>query len=183
MKVVTERPILFSGEMVSQIMRGAKIQTRRVIKPQPNWLSDPYHPDGDRNWYDGCGHPPVRCPYDEGMTLWVRETWAPSVGRTLYGADYDGPSADHCGIKWKPSIHMPRSASRITLRVVHVEPQRLQDIEIDDAIDEGAPTRDIAAFDWFRDLWDSLNKARGFGWEVNPWVWAVSFVVANGGAG
>ena len=94
-------------------------------------------------------------------------------------------------LKWRPSIHMPRWASRITLVVTNVKVERVQDTSSTDARLEGHPrlsvdpnysqeAHDDAAHDWFMDLWDSLNAKRGFGWSVNPWVVAITFVVFRG---
>lgn len=85
--------------------------------------------------------------------------------------------------KWRPSIHMPRWACRLVLEVTAVRIERLQAITSDDAIDEGIEPSDVgdareeAAFNVtaYAELWDALNKKRGFGWDVNPWVWVVEF--------
>jgi len=106
----------------------------------------------------------------------------------------DGYEADlSAGEKWCPSIFMPRWASRITLRVTDVRVERVQDISADDARDEGVCldtwklhqshdgtiSMSLAAVQEFRSLWDSINAKRGFGWDVNPWVWVVEFEVAK----
>ena len=194
-----ERPILFSGEMVRAILDGRKKQTRRVIKPQPS-MEQSCEPEG-YSWipaWKGRELSPTQCPYGQpGDRLWVRETWfSPEKGIAAYkaygekkpnppgqiGFYYPGP------IKWKPSIHMPRWASRITLEVVNVRVERLQDITAHDALAEGIDTRGLylgnpdydhiarhTAIGLFRSLWDSINVSRGFGWDVNPWIWVVEF--------
>lgn len=75
----------------------------------------------------------------------------------------------------RPSIFMPRAASRITLEVTDVRAERLQDISETDAIAEGCPNGATRPIDWYRTLWDDLNAARGFGWDTSPWVWVVEF--------
>lgn len=185
---LTERPILFSGEMIRAILDERKNQTRRVVKPQPSrdvlngapgfWKEPSYY---THVW---------KCPYGRpGSVLWVRETWLPRAeGKAfLYRADFDPVNAAGTGAMyggWKPSIHMLRRASRITLEITGVRVQRLQDIKADDAIAEGWPRGQelypnintaSKALDWYRKLWDSINAKRGFGWHVNPFVWAITF--------
>jgi hypothetical protein len=147
----------------------------------------------------------VRCPYGApGDRLWVRETWCPAD--CMYGRECDPPQTigypadksavvfdDSCkphavpswdlaqwnwdSLKGKPSIHMPRWASRITLEVTGVRVERLQAITEEDAEAEGAfALGDIACShrEWFRGLWDSINAERA-PWTSNPWVWVVEF--------
>jgi hypothetical protein len=144
-----------------------------------------------------------RCPYGApGDRLWVRETWAASLDSDgdmckpfLYRATYDeavyGPLKasfsdrateiwDGIGnTGWRPSIHMPRWASRLTLEVTGVRVERVQDISEVDAGAEGIECGGEWEYDTarnaFRDLWDSINGARGYGWDANPWVWVVEF--------
>lgn len=125
-----------------------------------------------------------------GDRLWVRETWAnlnadfPTVDPYfVYRAD----SSDHGPVTWKPSIHMPRAASRILLEITDVRVERLQDISEDDARAEGIemwpdgnfkaytkqPGKFTYARDSFRTLWESINGPES--WEANPWVWVVNF--------
>ena len=144
-----ERPILFSGAMVRAVLSGAKTQTRRVRK-----LLGP-------------------CPHGQpGDLLWVRETWCDGYPDTadpyLYRATYEG-GASH---KWKPSIFMPRGASRLTLRLTDVRTEPLHRLTEADAHAEGVA--DIAAY---AALWDALNAKRGYGWNANPFVWVLSFEV------
>jgi len=131
------------------------------------------------------------CRYGKpGDRLWVRETFAvrldckPGTPKAIQYLAYKESGVDlgamwHSYSNWKPSIHMPRWASRITLEVVNVRAERLQAITNDDAKAEGVN-------EWngeepgdfcgeFRELWDSINSDRGYGWEANPWVWVVEF--------
>ena len=136
-----------------------------------------------------------KCRYGQpGDRLWVRETWAKCChshgcsGIYFKTDDLKGAKIE----KWKPSIHMPRRISRITLEVINVRVERLQDISEDDAMAEGAhpfPFMDrmfdpetrkmVVDADFhrprFKTLWDSINSKRGFGWDVNPWVWVIEF--------
>lgn len=187
-----ERPILFSGPMVRANLEGRKTQTRRVLKGAPMrlWAASGWEiEDGDCMWCDAYGdyHSLTQiCPYGRiGDRLWVRETWAHRrwmIGdaspnpTTIYRADSD--DLNGCD-RWRPSVHMPRWASRITLEVVSVRVERLHGISEEDAVAEGVEMlpvgRDIgkqAALS-FAVLWQSIN---GLGsWDDNPWVWVVEF--------
>ena len=130
-----------------------------------------------------------------GDRLWVRETWGcpeadhprvpdgrkPQPGdRIVYAANEADAWQWRCGsgMPWRPSIHMPRWASRITLEVVSVRVERVQEIGEEDATAEGVAFTKYAnasARFHFREIWDSINAARGFGWDANPWVWVVEF--------
>lgn len=199
-----ERPILFSAPMVRAIRDGLKTQTRRVVKfkplepglnlnasslsaghyctdaPQHGWVI--YSRDGRGVWHQRTKR--VRCPYGQpGDRLWVREAWA--MNEPPSGAVYRADGEAHHGwpARWKPSIHMPRWASRTTLEITGVRVERVQDISLADAEAEGYtslmqhdPEREFFdAISYFARRWDALNKKRGFGWDVNPWVWAVTF--------
>lgn len=195
-----ERPILFSGEMVRAILDGSKTMTRRVIKPQPGNVTTGPTPMGS-NWMAWGMYGMVRdlwCPYGQPVDrLWVRETWSqfaprPKPGDGVpenacidYRADYSasalrrGLDSDGDPYKppsWRPSIHMPRWASRINLEVVSVRVERVQDISEDDARAEGIsnPLGSLA-LNIFPSLWDSINLKRGYGWDTNPWVWVIEF--------
>jgi len=189
-----ERPILFSGEMVRALLDGRKTQTRRVIKPQPRDV----HAELARH----AKPKELGCPHGQpGDLLWVRETWKPlhSENDILYRASH-GEITRHLDQDkwfeidwrkrkdgWRPSIHMPRWASRITLRVKDVRVERVQEISPEDAMAEGI--RHIARWgprgeliqamldapETFASLWNSINAKRGFGWDANPWVWVVEF--------
>lgn len=208
---MTERPILFKGEMVRAILDGRKTQTRRVVK-----LTADGHvqaPSKHLRWYPTDPGAIQACRYGQpGDLLWVRETWGavwpadePVPLRQCeieYRADLppgctDRPGewpADECNgpevPKWRPSIHMPRWASRITLEVKGVRVERLQDVTEDDAMAEGAMWHDggtywhsgwrhdysnvhADAYSSFARLWNNINGPGA--WEANPWVWVISF--------
>lgn len=153
---------------------------------------------------DDCRTVPLMCPYGKpGDILWVRETWGDYSGRTsyfVYRADYPEGAKTYewsvpdefgqkiiCDLpKWRPSIHMPREASRISLLVKRVGVERLQDIKGIDAANEGIgepyACRSESGYEFdmrirFAELWDSINAKRGFGWKANPWVWVIEFEV------
>jgi hypothetical protein len=198
---MTERPIIFSAPMVRAILEGRKTQTRRVLKPQPRNV------DGSGRWYalPGGGES-LNChrlPFAVGDTLWVRETWYCDDYRVLRGPylkpdDLDVDEARQDGTLvyasdglrpyeaeqpiWKPSIHMPRWASRITVRVTGVKVEQLQDIREADAKAEGVTRPTVlhdddgtSYVDAFRDLWFCIHGPGS--WEANPWVAAISFEV------
>lgn len=188
---MTERPILFSAPMVQAILAGQKTQTRRVIRLRHD--ADVVVVDG-RVWkparVDYSGY--VDCPYGQpGDRLWVRETWAqaraarhdqPLRDVIAYAADRES-MADLFGIpdrRWRPSIHMPRWASRITLEVTGVRVERLRDITPADAMAEGVTvpswdgtTEALIYVEAYRDLWEQIHGAGA--WRANPWVWVVEF--------
>lgn len=196
-----EHPILFSGPMVRAILDGTKTQTRRAVKPQPRDVPDGSYVDAYNHTSDWCfwsadnrlvnSVGPIdktcmwRCPYGKpGDLLWVRETWAKRCADAeQFGTEevlYKATSMLIVPPAWKPSIHMPRWASRITLRVTDVRVQRVQEISEEDAIAEGCrgELRGDTIYPphaQFAELWDSINAKRGHSWESNPWVWAVTF--------
>lgn len=197
---MTERPILFSASMVRAVLAGTKTQTRRVVKPQPENDPAKHHPivpynngRGGWNWVlEATGHgtgDPFPCPYGKpGDRLWVREAWgldqADNGGdrhwcRFVYRADPGAQALDNgTPVPWKPSIHMPRRASRITLEVTGVRVERLQAISASDAISEGIPRGGPENPDGieqreYRALWESINGQGS--WDANPWVWVVEF--------
>ncbi|MDR6381776.1 hypothetical protein [Paraburkholderia caribensis] len=192
-----ERPILFSGPMVRALLDGRKTQTRRVVKlPHNNSLGtwEPTTiggPEGGRTasgetvplqgaiWHTRTGDS-LMCPYGQpGDRLWVRETFFPTPESCGGGWHYKATEANDFlpSMPWKPSIHMPRAASRITLEVTGVRVERLQTISRGDSMDEGCPFPNIAGGDdprqWFSGLWCDINGAES--WDVNPWVWVVEF--------
>lgn len=217
-----EYPILFSGEMVKAILEGRKTQTRRIIKFDENRRFRYKH---NRFTYfldiESLLRTKDACPYGTpGDRLWVRETWCkyhtldgneneiPGTGRYYYAAndwpkfDYyiDETTGKHREFpKWRPSIHMPREASRINLVIDKISIERLQDITEKDARAEGIKgwTKDgefykygitepgepgaiewrempLSSIDAFKNLWDQINSSRA-NWESNPWVWVIKF--------
>lgn len=158
------------------------------------------------SWWEGPAHGQTcyhtaKCPYGvPGDELWVRETWMevsdpdtlkPS-GRVIYRATHEGREPIRCdgdgfqvwnkdnsaASAWKPSIHMPRWASRISLVVKSVRVERLQDISEEDALAEGVPTQTSSYRRQFAYLWDSINGDTGpNSWIGNPWVWVIEFEV------
>lgn len=183
-----ERGIMFKDEMVRAILAGTKHQTRRVIKPE--WyrcldLDSEEDREKARPW----------CPYGRpGDALWARECWyANSPGSAvLYRADHPEPEAKEG--PWKPSLLMPRWASRITLPLVEVRVERLQDITEEDSKAEGV---ELPACTYvgecrsnscprhgrldrhrnaFARLWDSINGEKpGCPWADSPWVWCLTW--------
>jgi len=192
---VNEHPILFSGPMVRAILEGRKTMTRRVVS-LPDWFCEEYAAHGASEIASE-----MDCPYGApGDRLWVRETWAsfgssasitPPVSlrcQIRYDADNSCQWRDvpegakgvrhNASFRLRPSIHMPRWASRLTLEIAAVRVERLQEISRMDALAEscvGSGFDDETPQSEFAELWDSINAARGFGWSVNPWVWVVSF--------
>lgn len=163
---MTEKPILFSTPMVKAILSGSKFQTRRVVKPQPeiqnrkSMLNSPYCTMDDGSLIfatAGSLGEHRNPPYQPGTILYVRETWyyeehmhdltagEPDLpgGRYSHRYVYKATNPDYpvnVGVGeqgWKPSIHMPREAARLFLRVKNVRVERLQDITEEDARDEG----------------------------------------------
>lgn len=225
-----EKPILFSGPMVTAILEGRKTQTRRVIKPQPHKEHGTCGGEPDTAWFwrgEQDRFPTEKhAPYPVGTPLWVRETHAPSFkapkiqvayradGRcygiggdgaggwsgvfhgwlqdSTYRGDRDGATLGRSLYQpWKPSIFMPRWASRIQLMVEAVRVERVQSISPQDCKDEGVSvprcgcevcamnpgaicTADASVYlEAYRDLWISINGQAS--WDANPWVWVYNF--------
>lgn len=186
-------PILFSGPMIRAKLEGRKWQTRRVIAPKGrrsmfslftgDWTDDyVLHPENEE-WRMRD----VR--FSVGDLLWVRETlrydwtakaWQYDADKTSLEATrnftLETPTPERWPIGFCPSIHMPRWASRLTLKVTGVKVERLQDISEADAIAEGIAVGWLSPIDSFRTLWDSINgKKPGRTWADNPWVAAITF--------
>jgi hypothetical protein len=191
------KPILFNTEMVKAILDGRKSETRRVIKPQPLmrkgetifhcWLDDErghlarFEDDLSTALCERKSH------FEEGDVLYVRETWQKFGRCFIFKADEEKLTWwKNLNIwKWHPSIHMPKEAARIFLRVTCVKAQRLQDITEDGAKAEGClnviggiqDCRGSAKHQFTR-LWNSTVKKSDrdkYGWGANPWVWVISF--------
>ena len=191
-----ERPILFSAPMVRAILEGRKTQTRRAINQQP--IIDPQTGDWIISTVSGEEVWPIErwtkaratfCKYGKpGNRLYVRETWRPTSHRFPTGWPYEyRATAAHDGTptdgNWKPSLFMPREASRIILDIIDVRVERLNDISEQDAKAEGVSNASsfygIGANDEmvnryaFRELWEKINGAGS--WDKNPYVWVIEF--------
>lgn len=191
------KPILFNTEMVRAILDGRKSCTRRVIKfpvnrytnnvpladkvvvqelrcDKVNFLEEPFFSYG------------MNLPYQPEDVLYVRETWSEWTGGYVYKA-WNSPfpqAGAYLEEKWHPSIHMPKDAARIWLKVTEVRVERLQDIDGKGCVKEGIeeePLKDIGdefVKGMFHDLWDSTIKKSDldrYGWNANPWVWVIEF--------
>ncbi|KQV27878.1 hypothetical protein ASC97_05815 [Rhizobium sp. Root1203] len=218
---MTDHPLLFSAPMIRALLDGRKTQTRRLFKKieqQPNGLWHIFGGLLNVAEEDVPNHAPDYSRFQIGDRIWVRETWrahswAADVVEIAYAAQrglvgwseqheqirypdgdknafkYYAPKGSHF---WRPSIFMPRWASRLTLIVTDVRIERLQAISEEDAIAEGlewiAPTWGIKGDSgtWngnpclaYAGLWDSINFKAGVGWANNPWVVAYTFTVAK----
>lgn len=201
------KPILFNTEMVRAIQDGRKTVTRRLVKfkagQNPQWTG--YVADGPV-LYGSHNIPAVKAPYQAGDILYVRETWqkhrirkplkaVPADFKEIqysYRADGEIANSDGTPFTWRPSIHMPKEAARIFLRVTSVRVERLQEITPEDAVAEGAVKkphyiryggekclaihgRYVPAF---MALWNTTVKKEylpTYGWDANPWVWVIEF--------
>ena len=179
------KSILLKTKTVRAILDGRKIEIRRVVKPR--------YQDGDAGfrivanahtgefcyieYYDENERDTgrrIHPPYVPGDIVYVRETWTESAEGYSYKADY--PDSDGWG--WRPSIHMPREAARIWLRVKSVSVERLQEIDLSKIYVEGVNGRFGATRGAFIDLWNSAFKPTDrnrYGWAANPWVWRIAF--------
>ncbi len=199
---MTERGMIFNGEMVRAILDDQKTQTRRVMKPQPDpcpaprgghwWPSNVFKTmlhveeemqNGKGGWGGLVGD---ACPFgDVGDRIWVRETWAEAGASApdlkLYRANYPAHVPTHYenvppveDVRWTPSIHMPRWASRILLEITDVRVEQLNDISEEDARSEGisgSTARDVK--EAYAALWRSIYGSDN--WRANPWVWVIEF--------
>ena len=190
------KPILFNTEMVRAILDGRKTCTRRLVRflpgENPQWTG--YIRDG-LMLYNGRNEPCIiKAPYQPGDTLYVRETWCGLPvneaghmrGHTIYYYKADGELRPK-GWRgtWHPSIHMPKEAARIWLKVTDVRVERLQEITPQGAWKEGArcsclhPVPDCAGNKTaFVNIWNSTIKKADldcYGWDANPWVWVIEF--------
>lgn len=191
------KPMLFSTDMVRAILEDRKTVTRRVVKPQPDGRPVPMTKDSCWPGYFAIQgtEKVVRLPYQPGDILWVRETWAEMPYGFVYRADGEEPDGWDCDDRWRPSIHMPRGAARIFLRVTGVRVERLQEITEDGAKAEGAeksypytdPETGKTVFvldekgtyrSGFSQIWDRTIKQKdrlSCCWESTPWVWVIEF--------
>jgi hypothetical protein len=191
--------ILFNTEMVRAILDGRKTCTRRIVKPQPT-----------AHYGAQC----IKPPYQSGDIIYVRETWHKYIKRVgkgqnchlaeFYGYKASVANSEDAGEPWKPSIHMPKEAARIWLKVTNVRVERLQEItevqteeegflfippclhltgenycDIDGPCGNKIKYCDMSAGELFgKVLWDSTIKKSDidiYGWDANPWVWVIEF--------
>ena len=202
--MIKERPILFSGQMVRALLDGRKTQTRRIVKTGCEIAGCELNSMLRQELDQGAGG--FLCPYGQpGDMLWVRETWGsinadhpkckggkkPMQGdkivyRSNPADDYQWGSGkpSQGSFVWRPSIFMPRWASRITLEIASVRVERLQDIETNDCYEEGITrpkgpiwgsevTQRDNAVGAYREIWNSINGPDS--WDKNPWVWVIEF--------
>lgn len=211
-----EHPILFSGPMVRAILECRKTQTRRIVKNPPaypgvskfSFEKHPFAPSAMK------GTPAEKIKIAPEKNIWVYEDWCGNIvgilGDCQYGqpgdrlwvrekfslCDARRPDGNPCvlysatseaKVKWKPSIHMPRWASRITLEITNVKVERLNDISEEDAKAEGVDISEMmelegdpeyAKQNWnyrtaFKLLWQNIHSMKS--WNENPWVWVVGF--------
>lgn len=191
-------PILFNTDMVRAILDGRKTVTRRVIDIDVSNQFDVEH-DGKTvlayiDQETGDSYAPTKiCRYQPGDTMYVRETWYKGLNRILYKANYSEnekfyENGKEIQIKWHPSIHMPKEAARIWLKVKDVRVERLQNMCLDDFLAEGVDVPNEAfndpknayGFAKFRysGIWTSTIKMEDndrYGWKANPWVWVIEF--------
>lgn len=217
------KPILFNADMVRAILDGRKTVTRRVMKPQPKsklcYTFAGSHKKDIGRW----GYPSKTAhefwgeefelpediteeelkkkwnpPYHTDDIMYVRETWTKDNHRYMYRADYADSEKFYQGgkevqLKWKPSIHMPKEAARIWLKVKDMRVEQLQecgkgwclDIEKEGVVTPQSPILYInddryhdALREEFQKLWDSTIKKSDidrYGWDANPWVWIIEF--------
>lgn len=193
------KPILFNTEMVRAILDGRKSCTRRIVKP-------PYFVDGDENdkrslitlrtapkngsLYREIGQMPYPdARYRINDILYIRETWYKGLERYIYRADYSDTekfyrNGKEIEMKWHPSLHMPKSAARIWIKVTDVRVERLQEITLEQICKEGVEVEEPHVLNGeekryaFSNLWNSTIKKSDldrYGWNASPWVWVIEF--------
>lgn len=198
------KPILFNTEMVRAILEGRKSCTRRIVKPQQligmlpdkckNGVPEKFLKEKRLMFKPYCDMTDIelintayKAPYQPGDILYIRETWKKAPNGYYYYEDWQrNDIADVT--KWKPSIHMPKEAARIWLKVTDVRVERLQEITEVGIQKEGVevdPKECVGKFDFiselfllFQRLWDSTIKKSDLdrhGWDANPWVWTIEF--------
>lgn len=200
-------PILFNTEMVRAILDGRKDATRRIVKgfipDDAVWGYTAFTPKGyiscRGTFADGYGEKFFKLPCEPGDILYVRETWKKAPNGYFYYEDWQKDDIADV-TKWKPSIHMPKEAARIWLKVTDVRVERLQDITEEQACMEGTDPWDEACYenngwhptlsdpdsggdpnmiDGFHKLWNSTIKKSdldSYGWEANPYVFVIEFI-------
>lgn len=199
------KPILFNTKMVRAILDGRKDATRRIVKgfipDDAVWGYTAFTPKGyiscRGTFADGYGEKFFKLPCESGDILYVRETWKEAPKGYYYYEDWQKDDIADV-TKWKPSIHMPKEAARIWLKVIDVRVERLQDITYNGALREGSEgircdhvalgvhgCTDCMNTGWieppqveFMQIWNSTIKKSNldrYGWDANPWVWVIEF--------
>ena len=205
------KPILSNTEMVRAILEGRKSCTRRIVKPQQfigmlpdkckNAAPEKFLKEKKLMFKPYCDMTDIelintayKAPYQPGDILYVRETWHKYIkrvgeGKSCHLAEFYGYKASIANSEdaeepWKPSIHMPKEAARIWIKVTNVRVEQLQEITIDGIRNEGlssmavhAGDMEIAMEEW-KNLWNSTIKKSdldSYGWNANPWVWVIEF--------
>ena len=202
-------PILFNTDMVRAILDGTKRVTRRIVK-QPVWENFVCEKGKAIHYLDKktetLESPEYKAPYNRGDILYVRETFRPLSEHPAAGVEYAAdwspkyfenskePNCCNRG-KWIPSIHMPKKAARIWIKVIDVRVERLRDITNEQILKEGINKETVISYiqqcpdtskEWeraahlipFSELWDSTLKKKDivfYGWDANPWVWVIEF--------
>ena len=222
-KTVTRRAVRYKYSNTEMEMRTDKYGTR-LVEIQKDMEGETFgkNPDGS-TWHKLRGYIEPKPPYQPGDILYVRETWTREDGKYYYRADFDSdylepcetlsggypaycrnyPGCNGCAVGkqriiWSPSIHMPKEAARIWLKVMDVRAERLQEITPDQCITEGISEEEIIktknscfkycgnpkeifgvdnAFVYcFRRCWNStIKKSDHYTWDANPWVWVIEF--------
>ena len=187
------KPILFNSEMVRAILDGRKDATRKIVKgfipDDAVWGYTAFTPKGyiscRGTFADGYGEKFFKLPCEPGDILYVRETWKKAPNGYYYYEDWQrNDIADVT--KWKPSIHMPKEAARIWLKVTDVRVERLQEISAESALAEGADKYihtnggldENMTITSFIGIWNSTIKKSDidrYGWDANPYVWIIEF--------
>ncbi len=187
------KPILFNTEMVRAILDGRKGATRRIVKgfipDDAVWGYTAFTPKGyiscRGTFADGYGEKIFKLPCETGDILYVRETWKKAPNGYYYYEDWQKDDIADV-TKWKPSIHMPKEAARIWLKVIDVRVERLQEITAESALTEGADKyihangtlNEDQTITSFIGIWNSTIKESDldrYGWDANPYVWVISF--------
>ena len=187
------KPILFNTEMVRAILDGRKTCTRRICKDANECTvpdMDFYNADrrtyavhnfADKEQMEQLSTAERTCPICTGDILYVRETWKEAPKGYYYYEDWQKDDIADV-TKWKPSIHMPKEAARIWLKVTNVRVERLQEITEVQAQAEGCNsgllTGACTARGQFEDLWNSTVKKSDidrYGWDANSYVWVIEF--------
>ena len=194
------KPIIFNTDMVRAILDGRKTVTRRICKDgnaytvpdmsfyDANRRTYAIHSFADMEHTDQVSTAERTCPICSGDILWVRETWNECGKGYKYKADWEKDDIVDIA-KWKPSIHMPKVAARIWLKVMDVRVELLWSITEEQAKEEGANWKDGKNVGWeekmrrsaverFAEIWNFTIKKPDlprYGWEANPWVWVIGF--------